>query len=123
MIDKKTITTSAEKIINTNLDVFVFNTLMSRKEYKMNEFLFSLLKDRLVAELKSADNYLAFTNKKIRGTKGSFNYSCSLKEVEKTLFDIKGLKADDPKLYQSLIAKYNKASVAQVIQADLKRVK
>jgi len=123
MIDKKTITTSAEKIINTNLDVFVFNTLMSRKEYKMNEFLFSLLKDRLVAELKSADNYIAFTNKKIRGTKGSFNYSCSLKEVEKTLFDIKGLKADDPKLYQSLIAKYNKASVAQVIQADLKRVK
>jgi len=123
MIDKKTITTSAEKIINTNLDVFVFNTLMSRKEYKMNEFLFSLLKDRLVAELKSADNYLAFTNKKIRGSKGTFNYSCSLKEVEKTLFDIKGLKADDPKLYQSLIAKYNKASVAQVIQADLKRVK
>jgi len=123
MIDKKTITTSAQKIINTNLDVFVFNTLMSRKEYKMNEFLFSLLKDRLVTELKSADNYLAFTNKKIRGTKGTFNYSCSLKEVEKTLFDVKKLKEVEPQLYKSLLVKYNKPSTAQVIQADLKRVK
>jgi len=123
MIDKKTITTSAQKIINTNLDVFVFNTLMSRKEYKMNEFLFSLLKDRLVTELKSADNYLAFTNKKIRGTKGIFNYSCSLTEVEKTLFDVKKLKEIEPQLYKSLLVKYNKPSTAQVIQADLKRVK
>ena len=123
MVDKKAITNEANKIINLNTDVFVFNALMSRKEYKMNEHLYSLLKGRLIDELKSQDNYIAFTNKKIRGTKGVFNYSCSLKEVEKTLFDIKGLKADDPKLYQNLIAKYNKASIAQVIQADLKRVK
>ena len=123
MVDKKAITNEANKIINLNTDVFDFNALMSRKEQKMNEFLISLLKGRLIDELKGHDNYIAFTNKKIRGTKGVFNYSCSLKEVEKTLFDIKGLKADDPKLYQNLIAKYNKASIAQVIQADLKRVK
>ena len=123
MVDKKAINNQASKIINLNTDVFVFNALMSRKEYKMNELLYSLLKGRLIDELKGQQNYIAFTNKKIRGTKGVFNYSCSLKEVEKTLFDIKGLKADDPNLYQSLINKYNKKSVASVIQADLKRVK
>lgn len=123
MVDKKAINNQASKIINLNTDVFVFNALMSRKEYKMNELLYSLLKGRLIDELKGQDNYIAFTNKKIRGTKGTFNYSCSLKEVEKTLLDIKGLKADDPNLYQSLITKYNKKSVASVIQADLKRVK
>tara|TARA_S200002703_G_C3618602_1_gene190000 strand:- start:1 stop:372 length:372 start_codon:yes stop_codon:yes gene_type:complete len=123
MVDKKAINNQASKIINLNTDVFVFNALMSRKEYKMNELLYSLLKGRLIDELKGQDNYIAFTNKKIRGTKGTFNYSCSLKEVEKTLFDIKGLKANDPNLYQSLITKYNKKSVASVIQADLKRVK
>ena len=123
MVDKKAINNQASKIINLNTDVFVFNALMSRKEYKMNELLYSLLKGRLIDELKGQQNYIAFTNKKIRGTKGTFNYSCSLKEVEKTLFDIKGLKADDPNLYQSLINKYNKKSVASVIQADLKRVK
>ena len=123
MVDKKAINNQASKIINLNTDVFVFNALMSRKEYKMNELLYSLLKGRLIDELKGQQNYIAFTNKKIRGTKGTFNYSCSLKEVEKTLFDIKGLKAEDPNLYQSLINKYNKKSVASVIQADLKRVK
>ena len=45
------------------------------------------------------------------------------KEVEKNLFDVKALRENDPKLYQSLISQYNKQSVASVIQADLKRVK
>ena len=123
MIDKKAIQKSAFKLINKNLNVFMFNALMSKKEYKMNEFLYSLLKERLIAELKDSNNYISFKNQKITGTRGVWDYSASLKEVEKNLFDVKALRDNDPKLYQSLFSQYNKQSVASVIQADLKRVK
>ena len=44
MIDKKAIVNEANKIINLNTDVFIFNALMSRKEYKMNEHFILYLK-------------------------------------------------------------------------------
>jgi exonuclease I len=46
-----------------------------------------------------------------------------LKEVSKTLFDLKTFKETDPKLYDELFSKYNKPSVANVIDANLIRVK
>jgi len=121
MINKKAITKTAYSLINKPLSNFMFNTLMSKKEYKMNEFLYSLLKDRLIDELKASQNYLSFKNQK-QG-KGVFDYSASLKEVSKTLFDLKSFKENDPKLYEELFSKYSKPSVANVIDANLIRVK
>lgn len=101
MINKKAIDKTANTIINKNLNVFIYNTLMSRKEYEMNKYLYDILKPRFITELKDSNNFLTFSNQKFN--KRVFDYSATLKEVDTKRFDVKTFKADHIDLYNKYI--------------------
>lgn len=101
MINKKAIDKTANSIINKDLNVFIYNTLMSRKEYEMNKYLYDILKPRFITELKSSNNFLTFSNQK--HGKRVFDYSATLKEIETKRFDVKSFRESNPDLYNKYI--------------------